>query len=94
MLNQGLIIEVENLLSQKDINSSFKSLRSVGYKEVCQYLEGFLSYDEMVFRAVTSTRQLAKRQMTWLKSWENVIWVSQDIDKSVAVVKEEILKAR
>ena len=94
MLNQGLIIEVENLLSQKDINSSFKSLRSVGYKEVCQYLEGFLSYDEMVFRAVTSTRQLAKRQMTWLKSWENVIWVSQDIEKSVAVVKEEILKAK
>ena len=94
MLKEGLIGEVENLLSRKDINSSFKSLRSVGYKEVCQYLEGFLSYDEMVSRAVTSTRQLAKRQMTWLKSWENVIWVSQDIEKSVAVVKEEILKAK
>ena len=52
-------------------------MRSVGYRQVCEFLEGNISYDEMIFKGVTATRQLAKRQMTWLRSWKNLIWLNE-----------------
>lgn len=42
------------------------------------YIEGEISYDEMVYRGVCATRQLAKRQMTWLRGWEGVRWLDSE----------------
>ena len=90
MIAQGLIEEVEALLKKKQVDSSKSCMKSVGYKQVLDYLEGNLSLDEMMFRAVTATRQLAKRQMTWLRSWNGVIWLEEESDNNLEVVLDTI----
>lgn len=72
MLSLGLVEEVQALRQRKDLDSNLPAIKSVGYRQVWQYLEGQLSYDEMVEKAVIATRQLAKRQLTWLRSWEKL----------------------
>ena len=92
MIDKGLIEEVEGLLKKKQMDSSKSSINSVGYKQVLEYLEGNLSLDEMVFRAVTATRQLAKRQMTWLRSWNGVIWLEEESDNNIDIVLDTVSK--
>lgn len=75
MLGQGFIEEVEKLKSNKKIQFDMPSMRCVGYRQVWQYLNGELKYDDMIFKAIVATRQLAKRQWTWLRKEENAIWL-------------------
>tara|TARA_R110000868_G_scaffold160854_5_gene390659 strand:- start:4855 stop:5778 length:924 start_codon:yes stop_codon:yes gene_type:complete len=70
MLDQGFIKEVENLYNRKDLDLNMPSIRSVGYKQAWQYLKGELDYDEMVEKSIAATRQLAKRQFTWIRKLE------------------------
>jgi tRNA dimethylallyltransferase len=72
MLGQGLVEEVSSLFERADLSPELPSMKSVGYRQVWQYLAGELTYDEMVNRAVIATRQLAKRQYTWLRGWSDV----------------------
>ncbi|MEX2130058.1 MAG: tRNA (adenosine(37)-N6)-dimethylallyltransferase MiaA [Pseudohongiellaceae bacterium] len=72
MLFDGLVEEVETLFRREDLNPDLPSIRSVGYRQVWQYLAGDLSYDGMVEKGIIATRQLAKRQMTWLRSWSDL----------------------
>lgn len=74
MLEQGLIEEVEVLYRRGDLRPEMPSIRCVGYRQVWQYLAGELTFDEMVEKGITATRQLAKRQFTWLRSEENLHW--------------------
>ena len=75
MIENGLVDEVRRLYQRGDLNTAMPSIRAVGYRQVWQYLEGELSYDEMIERSIIATRQLAKRQMTWLKSWDDLHWI-------------------
>jgi tRNA dimethylallyltransferase len=68
MLAQGLIDEVAGLHRRPDLNLSMPALRAVGYRQVWEHLDGKMSYDQMVTAAITATRRLAKRQMTWLRA--------------------------
>ncbi len=72
MLEQGFVEEVEHLFKRGDLNSNLPSIRTVGYRQIWHYLSGELSHNEMQERAVIATRQLAKRQMTWLRSCKNL----------------------
>jgi tRNA dimethylallyltransferase len=67
MIKNGLIDEVAELKCRPDLNLSLPSMRCVGYRQVWQYLTGELNQDEMIFKSIVATRQLAKRQMTWLR---------------------------
>lgn len=67
MLSQGFIEEVEGLRQQYDLHKDLPSMRSVGYRQAWQYLEGELDFETFVKDAKTATRQLAKRQLTWLR---------------------------
>ncbi len=67
MLEQGLIEEVEQLRNRADLDLSLPSMRCVGYRQVWQYLDGELSRQQMIDKALAATRQLAKRQITWLR---------------------------
>ena len=68
MLQNGLIEEVKGLQNRGDLHQDLPAIRAVGYRQVWDYLEGRLDYDEMEERGVIATRQLAKRQFTWLRS--------------------------
>lgn len=72
MLEDGLLDEVRRLHQRGDLHTGLPSIRSVGYRQVWQYLDGEISFDAMVERGIIATRQLAKRQVTWLRSWEKL----------------------
>ena len=75
MLEQGLVAEVEKLYQRGDLNEDMPSIRSVGYRQVWQYLNGELSYADMRDRGIRSTRLLAQRQLTWLRGWSELTWL-------------------
>ncbi len=74
MLDAGFIEEVERLYTRKDLHPGLPSIRCVGYRQAWSYLDGEISYDDMVYKGIVATRQLAKRQFTWLRSWESLHW--------------------
>lgn len=88
MLEQGLVGEVEALRRRGDLTLAMPSMRAVGYRQVWQYIAGELAFDAMVEQGIIATRQLAKRQSTWLRSWENL----QDFDSENPETLELILK--
>ena len=75
MLEAGFEQEVLKLYERSDLHEDLPSIRSVGYRQMWQYLDGQLSYAEMRERGIIATRQLAKRQLTWLRGWEQVTWL-------------------
>lgn len=72
MIEQGFEQEVTKLMARGDLHQDLPSIRCVGYRQMWQYLQGEVSHDEMIFRGICATRQLAKRQLTWLRSWQNI----------------------
>lgn len=75
MVEQGFEEEVRALYQRGDLNSDLPSIRAVGYRQMWDYIEGKLSHDEMIERGIIATRQLAKRQLTWLRGWQNIHWL-------------------
>lgn len=78
MLEMGFIAEVEKLFARRDLNPDLPSVRSVGYKQMWDYLSGLIDFSQMTENALAATRQLAKRQMTWLRSWPNLYWIAAE----------------
>ncbi|AEF24062.1 tRNA (adenosine(37)-N6)-dimethylallyltransferase MiaA [Pseudomonas fulva] len=88
MLEQGFVAEVERLHRRGDLHGEMPSIRAVGYRQVWDHLEGRLSAAQMRERGIIATRQLAKRQFTWLRSWQNVHWLdSLDCDNLPRALK-------
>jgi len=75
MLEKGFIGEVEHLYYKKHYSAELPAMRSVGYRQVYQYLDGELDFETMKEKAVTATCRLAKRQMTWLRKWPDLNWL-------------------
>lgn len=78
MLKKGFIEEVEALYSRVDLHLGLPSMRSVGYRQVWDYLAGNCSFAVMQERSIIATRQLAKRQLTWLRRWQDLHRYSRD----------------
>ncbi|WP_082665479.1 tRNA (adenosine(37)-N6)-dimethylallyltransferase MiaA [Pseudoalteromonas sp. H105] len=76
MLDEGFEKEVSSLYQRKDLHPNLPSIRCVGYRQMWDYIAGETNYDDMVFRGIAATRQLAKRQLTWLRSWPEVTWLT------------------
>lgn len=72
MLAQGFIEEVEKLKIRNDLHIDLPALRCVGYRQIWHYLNHELSYADMHEQVLAATRQLAKRQLTWLRSWQEL----------------------
>ncbi|WP_432696519.1 tRNA (adenosine(37)-N6)-dimethylallyltransferase MiaA [Marinobacterium sp. YM272] len=81
MLAQGFEEEVLRLYERGDLHADLPSIRCVGYRQMWDYIEGRLSYDEMRYRGIVATRQLAKRQLTWLRGWQGLHWLDSEADK-------------
>nr|HNH62367.1 tRNA dimethylallyltransferase [Thauera aminoaromatica] len=69
MLHAGLVDEVRQLRARYRLDPSMPSMRCVGYRQVWEYLDGGTGYDELRFKGVAATRQLAKRQLTWQRQF-------------------------
>ena len=75
MLDNGFQREVESLRARGDLSLDLPSMRCVGYRQMWEYLDGSSDYEYMVERGIIATRQLAKRQLTWLRSWDDLTWL-------------------
>ncbi len=69
MLELGLVAEVESLLQRGDLSPKLPSLRTVGYRQAWDHLTGRITYNQMTEQGIAATRQLAKRQLTWLRRY-------------------------
>ena len=92
MLQKGLIEEVQCLLAKWPNLRQAPSMKSVGYRQVLAYLDGLLTQDELAEKAIAATRQLAKRQCTWLKSWQNPLYIDPYSQDPYKIIQKRIEK--
>ncbi|CAH8209025.1 tRNA dimethylallyltransferase [Vibrio aestuarianus] len=91
MIEAGFEDEMRALYARKDLHPDLPSIRCVGYRQMWDYLDGNCTLDEAVFRGICATRQLAKRQITWLRSWDDLTWLdSENIDHAVETLSNAI----
>jgi len=90
MMSQGLAKEAEELLTHKSLNA----LQTVGYRELFDCLDGKITLDYAIEEIKKNTRRFAKRQLTWFKRTENVVWFDyvSDVSKIKAFINSELLK--
>jgi tRNA dimethylallyltransferase len=77
MLAAGLVEEVRRLHARGDLHPGLPAVRAVGYRQLWSCIEGECTLDEAVVKAITATRRLAKRQMTWLRAEPGLEWVDE-----------------
>jgi tRNA dimethylallyltransferase len=91
MMEAGFEQEMKTLHAREDLHPDLPSIRCVGYRQMWDYLDGNGTLDEAIYRGICATRQLAKRQITWLRSWDNLAWLdSEDIEQSLETLSEAI----
>ena len=93
MLDLGLIDETRALMARGDLSPELPAMRSVGYRQVLKYLTDEYNYDEMVQRGIFASRQLAKRQMTWLRAEPDVHWILDDpspLERGLEIIAKEL----
>ncbi len=89
MLESGFVEEVEKLRAMPGITSGLPSMRSVGYRQIWSYLDGLDSYETMIEKGLAATRQLAKRQITWMRSMEDLT-LFDSCDRPLSDIANEI----
>jgi len=94
MLASGFEAEARALFARGDLHTDMPSIRCVGYRQMWSYLSGEISYDDMVYRGICATRQLAKRQMTWLRGWEGVHWLDSDAPETARDKVLQVVSAK
>lgn len=87
MVEFGFEQEVKRLVERGDLHPDLPSIRCVGYRQMWEYLAGEISLDEAIFKGICATRQLAKRQITWLRGWTSEIHWLDSLDTEGAYAK-------
>ncbi|WP_228260634.1 tRNA (adenosine(37)-N6)-dimethylallyltransferase MiaA [Marinobacter confluentis] len=83
MLETGFLDEVRSLMARGDLDPDLPSMRCVGYRQAWEHLAGEYGEQEMVAKGIAATRQLAKRQLTWLRKWSDLDWLDSDDPQKV-----------
>jgi tRNA dimethylallyltransferase len=83
MLQNGFIDEVETLYHREDLHIDLPAMRAVGYRQMWHYLTGTIDKQQMREQGIAATRQLAKRQLTWLRRWPELCWLEFDQNNAV-----------
>jgi len=88
MLSNGLVEEVERLRARGDLDPQLPSMKAVGYRQVWAYLDGDSTFEEMAAKGVAATRQLAKRQLTWMRRWPGLNVISDANSRAALKILE------
>lgn len=88
MLAQGFLQEVAALHRRPDLHPDLPSIRAVGYRQLWRHLDGDCSLEEAVQQGLAASRQLAKRQLTWLRRWPGLYWLLTDAAGNVCATGE------
>lgn len=87
MIEQGFEQEVKRLFERGDLHPDLPAIRCVGYRQMWRYLANEISLDEAIFQGICATRQLAKRQITWLRGWSSEIHWLESVEPDLAFTK-------
>lgn len=93
MIELGFEEEVRKLHQRGDLHEGMPSIRCVGYRQMWQFLNGEIDHEEMIFKGICATRQLAKRQLTWLRKWPDLHWLDTDDERNLSLVLSKIKTA-
>jgi tRNA dimethylallyltransferase len=88
MMESGFIDEMKSLHARPDLNADLPSMRAVGYRQAWEWLEDGCSFEQMREKAIAATRQLAKRQLTWLRRESASVWYDLQTEGS----KQKVIK--
>lgn len=88
MLAGGFMAEVEQLHRRGDLHPDLPSIRAVGYRQAWAVLDGVLALDELPDKGIAATRQLAKRQFTWLRQWPDLRWLQTDAEQRLVASEQ------
>lgn len=91
MLDEGFLSEVENLMARQDLSIDTPAMRAVGYRQAWEHLAGLYDYETFIEKGIVATRQLAKRQLTWLRGWHDLSWVYTQDGAGKMLSNDEIL---
>lgn len=94
MLKQGLLKEI-NELQSRGLNNTHTSMQAIGYKEILEYVDNLVSFEDAVENLKKDTRHLAKRQLTWFRNQKEITWINKpdydyDENKMLKYILEEI----
>jgi tRNA dimethylallyltransferase len=92
MIEQDFESEVVKLKERTDLHVNLPSIRCVGYRQMWEYLNDEVDHDEMVFKGICATRQLAKRQLTWLRNWPNLHWLHMEDENNLKDILSSVSK--
>ncbi len=92
MVGSGFEEEVRHLHKRGDLHVGLPAVRAVGYRQMWDYIEGICSHEEMIEKGIVATRQLAKRQLTWLRGWEELDPLYMDDSQGKLREKQEIVQ--
>jgi len=92
MVKKGFEQEVTQLKKRSDLHADLPSIRCVGYRQMWQYLDKEYDHDEMIFRGVCATRQLAKRQLTWLRNWPDLVSLDMENENNLQQILSTVSK--
>jgi tRNA dimethylallyltransferase len=93
MIAAGFLDEVQRLRARGDLHGDLPSLRAVGYRQLWQHLEGAATLDEAIDSARRATRNLAKRQLTWLRADPDITWIRSLAERELAPISDALSSA-
>ena len=87
MLEAGFVEEVKTLFDRGDLHTDLPAIRAVGYRQIWSHLSGEYSLEDARDKGIAATRQLAKRQITWLRGWSGLHWIDSEAKDGQEQVK-------
>ena len=93
MVQQGFVEEVRRLYERGDCHEQLPSIRAVGYRQAWSYLQGKYDMEGFIFKAIVATRQMAKRQLTWLRAQQDGIWFDSGDGLPLEIVNQFIVES-
>jgi tRNA dimethylallyltransferase len=92
MMQAGFIDEVKKLYRRGDCHPQLPSIRAVGYRQAWSYLAGDYDQETFIYKAIVATRQMAKRQLTWLRAQSDGIWFDSTVELPVQQVNQYVVE--
>ena len=90
MLKSGFVEEVKALFERGDLHADLPAIRAVGYRQIWSHLSGECSLEDARDKGIAATRQLAKRQITWLRGWSGLHWINSEAEDGQEQVKNRL----